>query len=44
MKFFQWEPSCFIRADRQTGRQADNAKLLVAFHNFVTAPNENVQS
>jgi hypothetical protein len=33
-KSVQWKPSCFIRRDRQTDRQTDVTKLIVAFSNF----------
>ena len=37
-KFIQWEPSCSMRADRQTDRQIDMTKLIVRFRNFANAP------
>jgi hypothetical protein len=45
LKSVQWEPSCSMRkdgrTDRQAGRQADMTKLVVVFRNFANAP-ENV--
>jgi len=38
-KSVQWEPSC----SKQTGRQTDKTKLIVAFLNSVNAPERYVQ-
>ena len=35
-KSVEWEPSCFVRTDRQT---TEMTKLLATFHNFAKAPN-----
>jgi hypothetical protein len=34
----QWGPSCSMRMYRQTDRQTDMTKLIVAFRNFTKAP------
>jgi hypothetical protein len=36
-KSVQWEPSCFMRTDRQKDRQTDLTNVKVAFHNFAKA-------
>ena len=34
----RWEPSCFMRTDRRTGRETDRQdNLVVAFHSFANA-------
>jgi hypothetical protein len=38
-KFVQWEQNCCMRMDRHTNGQTDVTKLLVAFRNFASAPN-----
>jgi hypothetical protein len=37
-KSVQWNPSCSMYIDRQTDRQTDMTRLIVAFRNFTTAP------
>ena len=43
-KFVQWEPSCSMRKDGRTDRRIDMTKLIVAFHNFVSAPKTDTSS
>jgi hypothetical protein len=38
LNFVRWELSYSIRTDRETHRQTDMTKLIVAFHNFTITP------
>ena len=40
VKICQWEPSC-SHAERQTDTRTDMIELIVAFHNFLNAPEED---
>jgi hypothetical protein len=37
-KSIQWETSCYMRIDRRTDGRTDMMKIIVAFRNFVNAP------
>ena len=37
-KSVQWEPSCFVRTERETDRRTDMKKLIVAFRNSSNVP------
>ena len=42
-KSAQWEPSYFLRTDRQTDRQTDgHDETIVAFRNFANAPKKKL--
>ena len=44
-KFVPWVSACSIRMESRADRQTDTeAKLIVAFHNFVNSPKSSVHT